>query len=293
MIDFKSCSNSHINVVVCDSPSSKPWRATGFYGHPNTNKRYISWHLLDSLSTQCNLPWVVLGDFNEILYSNEKLGGAMREAKQMEDFRDCLNRCGLVDLGFIRQKYTWCNGHYGGERTKLRLDRVVANEDWMLRFRDSRVFHSSMSILDHCLIKLSLKREQSRRPQKKRFMFEAMWTKDTRCREVVESSWDFGGNLSNVQLVDRLRNCKERLKSWNWSEFGNVNQLLRQKRDQLQHLESLNSLHGKAKEVQRLKVEINEILTREEIMWNQRSRAMWMKWGDRNTKFFHATVSQR
>ena len=67
MIDFKSCSNSHIDVVVRESPSSEPWRATGFYGHPETNKRYISWHLLDSLSIQCNLPWVVLGEFNEIL----------------------------------------------------------------------------------------------------------------------------------------------------------------------------------------------------------------------------------
>ena len=85
----------------------------------------------------------------------------------------------------------------------------------MLRFPNARVFHPSMSISDHCLIKLSLKRGQNRRPQKKRFMFEAMWTRDTRCQEVVESSWDFRGNLSNVQLVDRLRNCKERLKSWN------------------------------------------------------------------------------
>lgn len=35
-----------------------------------------------------------------------------------------------------------------------------------------------MSILDHYLIKLSLKREMNRRPQKKRFMFEAMWIRD-------------------------------------------------------------------------------------------------------------------
>lgn len=74
--------------------------------------------------------------------------------------------------------------------------------------------------------------------------------------------------MSSVQLVDRLRNCKEMLKSWNWREFGNVNLIIKQKREQLQHLESINSLHGKAEEVQLLKLEINKILTREEIMWN-------------------------
>lgn len=42
-----------------------------------------------------------------------------------------------------------------------------------------------------------------------------------------------------------------------------------------------------------MKKEINEALSREEMMWCQRSRVMWMKWGDRNTKFFHATTSQR
>ena len=41
------------------------------------------------------------------------------------------------------------------------------------------------------------------------------------------------------------------------------------------------------------KKEINEVMLREEMMWNQRSRALWIKYGDRNTKFFHATANNR
>lgn len=43
--------------------------------------------------------WCVLGDFNEIVTQDEKLGGKPRPKKQMEDFRLALDRNGLVDLG--------------------------------------------------------------------------------------------------------------------------------------------------------------------------------------------------
>ena len=55
----------------------------------------------------------------------------------------------------------------------------------------------------------------------------------------------------------------------------------------------LNLLHEPAEEIKALKKEINEVTLREEMMWNQRSRAVWVKCGDRNTKFFHATASNR
>ena len=61
---------------------------------------------------------------------------------------------------------------------------------------------------------------------------------------------------------------------------------IKQKRERLQHLKALDSLHDRVDEIQNLKKEINEALSREEVMWAQRSRALWMKWGDRNTKFF-------
>lgn len=129
----------------------------------------------------------------------------------MEASRGCLDKCGLVDLGFIGKKFIWCNGRDGVSRTKLRLDRMVANEEWLKRFSNARVFHTAMSILDHCLLKLKLSNRQNRRKPKKRFMFEAMWTRDDRCREVVESAWDSCGGDSNLELSNMLKRCKENI----------------------------------------------------------------------------------
>ena len=34
-----------------------------------------------------------------------------------------------------------------------------------------------------------------------------------------------------------------------------------------------------------MRKEINEIQVREEMMWNQRSRNLWLKWGDKHKAF--------
>ena len=103
---FKSCSHSHIDVVVYDVGGVIPWRASGFYGHPDARKRYESWDLLGSLKIQCDMPWIVFGDFNEITHADEKLRWLDRDASQMWEFMGCLSKCGLTDLGFVGQRYT-------------------------------------------------------------------------------------------------------------------------------------------------------------------------------------------
>ena len=96
--------------------------------------RFISWRLLESLERQCDIPWVVFEDFNEIVQADEKLGWLDRDARQMEVFKECLTDCGLIDLGFVGQRFTWCNGRIGEQCTLVRLDRIVVNEDWLKMF---------------------------------------------------------------------------------------------------------------------------------------------------------------
>ena len=110
-----------------------------------------------------------------------------------------------------------------------------------------------------------------------------MWTREEGFREIVELAWDPLWVDSEYKVTDRIKSYQNQLQKWNWKVFGNVHQVLRQKKERLQHLEAQDSLYEEAEEIQRVKKEINESLIREEIMWNQRSRALWIKWGDRKS----------
>ena len=103
--------------------------------------REDSWLVLHHLASQFNLPWVCIGDFNEITKVEEKSGGAIRLEKQMQDFRDCQDFCGLKDLGFIGLPFTWCNRHFDGNLIWVRLNRALTSTDWILKFSLSHLHH--------------------------------------------------------------------------------------------------------------------------------------------------------
>jgi len=63
------------------------------------------------------------------MHPDEKIRWKERDADQMKEFKESLSRCGLFDLGFVGLRFTWCNRRLGDQRTLLRLDKMVANDE--------------------------------------------------------------------------------------------------------------------------------------------------------------------
>ena len=72
-------SSNFINVQVTIEQLGT-WRFTGFYGHPDRNRRQESWAMLRQLAVSSTLPWCIMRDFNNLLALFEKRGGALKEA---------------------------------------------------------------------------------------------------------------------------------------------------------------------------------------------------------------------
>ena len=106
-IEVHKSSLSHIDAVVEGGDRFGPWHLTGFYGDLDTSLRINSWNLIKELSIVSQLPWMVVGDFNEITCSMEKEGGALRPNHQMAWFNNAINFCGLREVVFVGPKFTW------------------------------------------------------------------------------------------------------------------------------------------------------------------------------------------
>ena len=185
-VEILDADHSHIDTLVKGGVSMNWWHLTGFYGAPETSRREESWALLKLIRDRSTLPWLVVGDFNEIACASEKEGGSSCQRRQMKLFTETLNWCGLRDMGFVGPRFTWLYQTADGGQIRERLDRVVASSAWAERFREARVHHFSNSASDHSVLALHFFLKQRKRFKWKLFRFESMWLSDPRCEDVVK-----------------------------------------------------------------------------------------------------------
>ncbi|XP_074364697.1 uncharacterized protein LOC141705706 [Apium graveolens] len=130
-------------------------------------------------------------DFNDMLFAHEKKGGRPHPRGLLKGFSDMIIGCGLIDLGFEGDKFTWEKSRGTKNWVQERLDRCLVNQGWKNLFPEVVVKVGDVSTSDHIPIFPSLNRKVY--VQKgRRFKFENMWIREKDCYGLIKDCWNAG-----------------------------------------------------------------------------------------------------
>lgn len=293
-MELGTFSKYHIDMKVGEGAHSN-WRVTGFYGDSQISRRETSWSILKSLKGDGSTPWLVLGDFNEVLEDADQYSRTPRPIQQIIQFRETLGFCNLFDLGYRGSRFTWSNRREGEDHVQTRIDRAVASPSCSSMFPNHNVTHLPFGSSDHCPILVDTQSSNDMNVRGNRhvkpFRFEEMWLNHEECSSIINSGWKNSTHIQN--LPERLSKVSKDLVDWNHRVFGHVGRQIKKLQADLMSAWNTSNNSPDMSQIRDLENQLDTLLDREEVMWKQRSRVQWLKNGDRNTKFFHSCPSAR
>jgi len=259
------------------------------YGPPYKKTDLEFWMALADFGNTYSVPWICMGDFNTISSSDDKLGGRPFDHFSFNPINEFMDSFGMVDLGFSGNPFTWSNHRQGFDLIKERLDRSIANNQWIHFFPNYSITHLPAHNSDHnpLLLDTSIPLPSLPRP----FRFEEFWTRDPTCGIVVEEAWSslITGSPSYC-LAKKLKLTKSAIKQWNKLYFGDI----KTKVDN--NLALLDTAQQAPPTDSNLALELHLqnllyiYLQQEESLWKQKSRELWLTTTDLNTRFFHTST---
>jgi exonuclease III len=284
--------DSHmISLAISDGLCE--WTLVGFYGPPYKAKRRAAWTNLHAYLDSVDGPWTCIGDFNVVIDGSEKEGGHVGSSSSPNFLKDLLFDLGAVDLGFVGNSFTWSNRRWGRGSIRERLDRGIASVSWRVHFPKATIYHLGAVNSDHCPLLLNTNPFDIH--IKRLFRFIAAWTRDPRSTEIVQGAWNISClGYPGLQLGLNHGATATALGKWNKLEFGFCHYHIQKLTNLISEIQGKPATEENARREAYLQSDLNEWLTRSDLLWKQKSRELWLKNGDRNTKFFHlSTIIKR
>lgn len=68
------------------------------YGYSTIEQRKLLWHNLTEAAQGISKPWLIAGDFNSILYTQDRLHGCTINIAEIRDYTNCIQVLGLTKL---------------------------------------------------------------------------------------------------------------------------------------------------------------------------------------------------
>jgi hypothetical protein len=244
--------------------------------------------------------WIILGLLTlirgfvlEILMPLSRLmtnwGGRPFDSYSSNPFTDFMDGYGMIDLGLCGNPYTWSNHRQGSSLIKERLDRGIANSNWISFFPSYSVIHLPTHNSDHSHLLLNYNLPVQSLPWP--FRFEAFWTRDPTCGVVIDEAWSalIAGSPSFC-LTQKLKITKDAIKYWNKHYFGNIKSKLENTLSLLDKVQQASPSNPNLAMELHLQDLLDEYLKQEESIWKTKSRELWLTASDLNTRFFHTST---
>jgi hypothetical protein len=171
-------------------------------------------------------PWLCMGDFNEILLQQEKQGSVPRPQWCMDRFRMALEECGLDDLGFSGDTFTWRNHSHTIEGyIRERLDRAVGNLEWCGKFLTYEIVNGDPRHSEHRPIIVHVQGEKAvnvERMGPSVFKFEANWLKEEKCANLVQEAWVNSFQFGSSSVSEGLKDISWVMTDWSKNILGDL-----------------------------------------------------------------------
>ncbi|KAK6163762.1 hypothetical protein DH2020_000626 [Rehmannia glutinosa] len=175
------------------------------------------WDNLISFGENCSLPWIAIGDFNNVLNANEKCNGKDVTSKELKHFEECCVLTGLTDLRSMGCHFTWTNNEVW-----CKLDWAMVNKPWFDQGLDGMANFLPLGCLsDHspCIVSLLDVIANTNRP----FRFFNMWASHTDFNDLVATNWNlYVRGTKQFMLCKKLKHLKRPLKELNNKHFSHI-----------------------------------------------------------------------
>ena len=227
----------------------------------------------------------MIGDFNDILSNEEKLGGPLRLETSFQAFKIMLENCDMGEIGSSGNDFTW-GGTRNNQWIQCKLDRGFGNPEWFALFPNVHQYFLKKLGSDHksVLVKFTSDKEDFRG----QFCFEKRWAEDPKFFYMIKRSWNVDNSAPTNTFIVIAANCRKAIKEWMRLSWSNSQTRINRLRAELTiQNETRIPCFTRMREI---KKELIIAFRDEEIFWRQKSRKKWMHEGDINTKLFQATV---
>ncbi|XP_021714955.1 uncharacterized protein LOC110682912 [Chenopodium quinoa] len=147
--------SQHLTVQIAKF-GDDPWLFSAIYASPDSILRKELWDELEKIKNSYSSPWILGGDFNEMMTMDERNGvGGSKMQRRCRDFSNLIENNELIDLGCSGPEHTWIRGNSPETFKSARLDRAFANEARRMKFDEATVRNLPKSQSDHCPIRVS------------------------------------------------------------------------------------------------------------------------------------------